>query len=273
VIKPTRYALDSELLERDYYCTGKGSRRVFERPFGRRSSRGSAGPEAMEARVRAIYTIGHSNHPIQDASALGAARRGPRRRRRSHPLAVQPAVQPRELARESRRGRCRLRVSRPRARARATDDSSTSRRRYERLARTAPFQQGIERVTEAAAIRRVALMCAEKDPIGCHRAILVCPALAARGLAPLHIHCRTAARERTPSSASGCSRSSGSPPATCSAIAPRCSAEAYRRRGRELGYERRPGTRVRPSARLAVERQSSARRGTSEPTVSTFSYG
>src|SRR4029079_17719237 len=74
--------------------------------------------------------------------------------------------------------------------ARSTDDSVyvDGKVDYERLARTAPFQEGIARGNSDAASRRVALMCAEKDPIGCHRAILVCPALVARGLAPLHIH-------------------------------------------------------------------------------------
>lgn len=45
---------------------------------------------------------------------------------------------------------------------------------YERIAKTETFHQGIQRVLEGAQKYKVALMCAEKDPITCHRAILVC---------------------------------------------------------------------------------------------------
>jgi uncharacterized protein (DUF488 family) len=58
---------------------------------------------------------------------------------------------------------------------------------YSRLAATAPFRQGLERV-EAGALRfRLALMCAEKEPLDCHRTILVARELVRRGVAVLHI--------------------------------------------------------------------------------------
>lgn len=46
--------------------------------------------------------------------------------------------------------------------------------RYDRIARTAAFRTGLERVQAGVARFRLALMCAEKDPLECHRAILVC---------------------------------------------------------------------------------------------------
>jgi uncharacterized protein (DUF488 family) len=46
--------------------------------------------------------------------------------------------------------------------------------RYERIARTLAFRAGLERVQTGVARYRLALMCAEKDPLECHRAILVC---------------------------------------------------------------------------------------------------
>lgn len=52
------------------------------------------------------------------------------------------------------------------------DDSG--RVHYERIARTPAFSRGIGRLAELAAEHRVALMCAEKDPLTCHRTILVC---------------------------------------------------------------------------------------------------
>ena len=46
--------------------------------------------------------------------------------------------------------------------------------RYDRIADTDAFRHGLERVREGIGNYRVALMCAEKDPLICHRAILVC---------------------------------------------------------------------------------------------------
>jgi len=46
--------------------------------------------------------------------------------------------------------------------------------RYDRIARTTAFRAGLERVQTGVARFRLALMCAEKDPLECHRTILVC---------------------------------------------------------------------------------------------------
>ena len=45
---------------------------------------------------------------------------------------------------------------------------------YEKIAATELFSQGIQRLLKGAEAYTIALMCAEKDPITCHRAILVC---------------------------------------------------------------------------------------------------
>ncbi|MEA5536332.1 DUF488 domain-containing protein [Crocosphaera sp. XPORK-15E] len=45
---------------------------------------------------------------------------------------------------------------------------------YEEIAKTQLFSQGIDRVFKGSQSYNIALMCAEKDPITCHRAILVC---------------------------------------------------------------------------------------------------
>jgi hypothetical protein len=45
---------------------------------------------------------------------------------------------------------------------------------YEKIAATEVFVAGIQHVTKAAETSTIALMCAEKDPITCHRAILIC---------------------------------------------------------------------------------------------------
>ncbi|HUS36313.1 MAG TPA: DUF488 domain-containing protein [Verrucomicrobiae bacterium] len=46
--------------------------------------------------------------------------------------------------------------------------------RYERIAKLPSFQRGLERVRKGARKFRLALMCAEKDCLECHRTILVC---------------------------------------------------------------------------------------------------
>jgi uncharacterized protein (DUF488 family) len=59
---------------------------------------------------------------------------------------------------------------------------------YDRLASGAFFQQGLTRVEDGMTKGfRIALMCAEKDPIECHRTILVARHLAARDIDVRHI--------------------------------------------------------------------------------------
>lgn len=58
---------------------------------------------------------------------------------------------------------------------------------FDRLARTALFQSGLDRAVDGAARYRLALMCAEKDPLDCHRAILVARELQRRGRQVEHI--------------------------------------------------------------------------------------
>ena len=58
---------------------------------------------------------------------------------------------------------------------------------YRALAETPLFQSGIKRVQDGSRHRRIALMCAEKDPLDCHRTILVARELVASGLDVTHI--------------------------------------------------------------------------------------
>ncbi len=59
--------------------------------------------------------------------------------------------------------------------------------RYKLLAKTPLFQSGINRVMEGAETLKIALMCAEKDPLDCHRTILVARELVNRGANITHI--------------------------------------------------------------------------------------
>ena len=58
---------------------------------------------------------------------------------------------------------------------------------YELVARTSVFREGLARVVGGAATWRVALMCAEKEPLDCHRTLLVARALVAAGVDVVHI--------------------------------------------------------------------------------------
>ena len=59
--------------------------------------------------------------------------------------------------------------------------------RYHRVAESAKFLGGIERVEAGIRKFRVALMCSEEDPTVCHRFLLVSRVLAKRGVAVFHI--------------------------------------------------------------------------------------
>ena len=191
--------------------------------------------------MQEIYTIGHSNHPIEKLIALLTS---PGVKLvadvRSHPVSRFNPQYNRDSLRASLAAAGIDYEFLGRELGARTNDASVyvdGKVDYERLARTPELQRGIARVTEAAATRRVALMCAERDPIGCHRAILVCPALAARGLAPLHIH----ADGRLETDAELGERlltELGLAEEDLFRDRSALLAEAYRRRGRELGYER-----------------------------------
>jgi uncharacterized protein (DUF488 family) len=58
---------------------------------------------------------------------------------------------------------------------------------YGLLAQTDVFRHGIDRVREGAQNYRIALMCAEKEPLECHRTILVARELERAGLEVQHI--------------------------------------------------------------------------------------
>ena len=58
---------------------------------------------------------------------------------------------------------------------------------YDRLAEADSFQDGISYITRHADEYRAALMCSEKDPLDCHRALLIAGTLLDRGVAVEHI--------------------------------------------------------------------------------------
>ena len=140
---------------------------------------------------RAVLTIGHSNHPLEaflgllggrSVTALADVRSAPYSR-------FNP-----QFNRETLRGALAERGIRyvylGRELGGRPDDPACyegGRIRYDRLARTDRFCEGLARVMRGAAEHRIALMCAEKEPLDCHRTLLVARALEERGVEVAHI--------------------------------------------------------------------------------------
>jgi uncharacterized protein (DUF488 family) len=73
--------------------------------------------------------------------------------------------------------------------ARSNDPScyENGRVQYARLAQTEHFRQGIGRLMRGVQEHRIALMCAEREPLECHRTLLVAKALDEEGISVVHI--------------------------------------------------------------------------------------
>jgi uncharacterized protein (DUF488 family) len=206
---------------------------------------------ASSAPNRDVYTIGHSNHPIERflellrmhaVEAIADVR--------SHPYSrFNPQFSLKRLsAALEDAGIAYLFLGRELG-ARS-DDASVyvdGKVDYARLARTPRFEEGLERVAAAARLAHVALMCAERDPLDCHRAILVCPALAARGFDARHIRedGRLESRTELETRLLDAAASDGAEPTRD--LFPELRrdreqriAEAYRRRGRQIAFSARP---------------------------------
>lgn len=138
-----------------------------------------------------VYTIGHSKHTLDefagllkqhDVSALADVRSAPFSR-------FNPQFNKGALAHELKsRGIKYVFLGRELG-ARSDDRScyENGRVQYARLARTELFRQGIERVRRGADEHRIAVMCAEKEHLECHRTLLVARALDEQGVEVMHI--------------------------------------------------------------------------------------
>jgi uncharacterized protein (DUF488 family) len=58
---------------------------------------------------------------------------------------------------------------------------------YRLLAKTESFREGLQRLIEGAQKCRIALLCAERDPLKCHRALLIARELEALSIPVTHI--------------------------------------------------------------------------------------
>jgi uncharacterized protein (DUF488 family) len=127
---------------------------------------------------RSLFTIGHSDHATgafidllrqHGVTALTDVRSSPYSRRC-------PQFNREALAAEVERAGIRYVFLGAELGARRSEPEcyEDGKARYSLIARSPLFAQGLERVRQGAEQYRIALMCAEKDPLTCHRAILVC---------------------------------------------------------------------------------------------------
>lgn len=134
--------------------------------------------------MRRIKTIGHSNHPIEHLIALLEA--GGVEAVfdiRSVPYSRRFPQFGRERLAQSLAGRGIL----YRYEGGALGGKPKSGEDYEALATKPEFADALSRLIAGAADATLCLMCAEKDPLDCHRTVLVSRRLAERGVAIDHL--------------------------------------------------------------------------------------
>ncbi|WP_295523681.1 DUF488 family protein [uncultured Pseudacidovorax sp.] len=138
-----------------------------------------------------VFTVGHSTQPIErfiallkrhDVSAIADVRSAPYSRHN-------PQFN-REKLRESLKQQSISYVFLGKELGARSEDECCyvhNKVSYQCLADTDLFKSGIKRVLRGARSYRVALMCAEKDPLDCHRTILVARKLVKDGVTVSHI--------------------------------------------------------------------------------------
>lgn len=186
-----------------------------------------------------LYTIGHSTHSIEKFLQLLT----------EHGVTAIADVRSRPYSRmNSQFNRESLKISLRAAGvayvflgrelgARADDQSCyvDGKVEYERLARTAPFQDGLHRLRDGVWKHRIALMCAEKDPITCHRMVLVCHQLRHDPLEIVHIR-ENGTLETQSEAEQRMIRASGLPETDLFISGDELIEEAYRRQGNRIAW-------------------------------------
>ena len=138
-----------------------------------------------------LYTLGHSDHTLEaflaliqrhQITAIADVRSAPYSRR--HPQfnrePLKAALREAGVAYVFLGRECGARSDDPAALRDGQVD-------YERLAETPRFRDGLTRICMGALTYRLALLCAERDPMTCHRTILISRSLVEQGLPVEHI--------------------------------------------------------------------------------------
>lgn len=157
-----------------------------------RTETGPSGREETEMPDGGIFSIGHSTHPLDRFVGL-LMRHGIDMVAdvRSMPFSrFNPQFDRDSLCEALRRSNMKYAFFGRELGARTEDPSChgpDGKVRYDRLAARKNFKLAIARLIEGARDHRIALMCAEKEPLDCHRAILVSQELYGKGCEVWHI--------------------------------------------------------------------------------------
>lgn len=138
-----------------------------------------------------LYTIGHSNHQIERfidllkmhaVTAIGDVRSQPYSRHN-------PQFNREVLQQQLKDNTIAYVFLGSELGARSNDMScySNGKVQFSCLSQTSLFKEGIKKVKGGMDSYRVALLCAEKDPLMCHRTILICRYLRNEGVFIKHI--------------------------------------------------------------------------------------
>jgi hypothetical protein len=143
-------------------------------------------------KMKEIYTIGHSNHTIDRfIDLLKKHRITALADVRSHPYSKHfPQFSYEALKQALKNHHLAYVFLGKELGARTTDPNcydSEARVQYACLAKTATFQEGLLRLNKGMESYRIALMCAEKDPLMCHRTLLICRHLRTQDIRIKHI--------------------------------------------------------------------------------------
>jgi uncharacterized protein (DUF488 family) len=133
---------------------------------------------AEKQHMQTLYTIGHSTHPadaflhlltLHQIDLIADVRSSPYSR-------MTPQFDREALAALLKNHKLQYLFLGQELGARRSEPAcyAGDKARYDLIARAPLFQAGLQRVRQCAAQNRVALLCAEKDPITCHRTVLVC---------------------------------------------------------------------------------------------------
>jgi uncharacterized protein (DUF488 family) len=147
----------------------------------------------MTAIGNPVYTIGHSTHSIEAfVTLLRKARVDAIADVRSTPYSRWRPHFNRDILRSALTGHgiayVFLGVELGGRGVGSSERDENGRIKYQNIARSAAFREGLGRVHAGSQRMRLALMCAESDPLDCHRGILVSRFLAILDTQVLHIH-------------------------------------------------------------------------------------
>ena len=138
-----------------------------------------------------VLTVGHSNHTIEklvallkahDVTAVADVRSSPFSRFSPHfnRVPLQQALKDNEIAYVFLGAELGARSKDPTC-------YQHGKVQYDRLAQTDLFKAGLRRVVQGAESYRLVILCAEKEPLACHRTILVARELERLGVHVSHI--------------------------------------------------------------------------------------